>query len=178
MNYRLLVIEAIALIITGGVSSLIYLYGTYSNKRLIDKLFVPKNDSIWEHVKMVLAPILILLLIQVLFGAVTANFLFAKLLSTIFIIIFIPIVFWALYMFSTWDMIKMNITAGLIGLLIGLLIFLLLINISPLPNFVGIISSVGLILILTFYVIATFYPTNDFIFLDPETKKAKIKKDE
>ena len=176
MNYAFLIFD-ICIILIIGITN-IYIYSRLSYKdNLLNKLFIHKNDSIWEHIKTLFTPILIITLFEILLG-VGSNFVLGKLLSLVLMALINPIVFLLLFNHSTWDMIKINITNIVITLLIGIIPMILMTSLIELNSFVYIISIIGLVLILIFYITATFFPTNDFIFIDPETKKVKIKKDE
>ncbi len=177
MNYDIFIWEIVSFVSICIISSIIYMYFEYQDSNKFYKLFVPKNDSIWERIKVLLAPTLLLILIEMLLVNVTPNFMFAKLISIVAMVMVNPLIFILYFKFSKWDMVVINVLTTISSALIGLLISVLILSISTLPDPIIYISMVGIIMIIAFYLIATFFQTNDFIFLDPVTKKINLKKE-
>ena len=80
MNYDIFIWEIVSFVSICIISSIIYMYFEYQDSNKFYKLFVPKNDSIWERIKVLLAPTLLLIIIEMLLVNVTPNFMFAKLI--------------------------------------------------------------------------------------------------
>lgn len=177
MNYSIFVWEMINFVLVSLFSSIIYMYFEYQDSNKIYKLFIPKNDSIWERIKVLLTPTLLVMLIEILLINVTPNFIFAKLISIIIMTITNPLIFILYFKFSKWDMMINNVLTTVTCALIGLITSVLILNLPMLSDGIIYISIVGIIMIIAFYIIATFYQTNDFIFIDPVTKKINLKKD-
>lgn len=177
MNYDIFIWEIVSFVSICIISSIIYMYFEYQDSNKFYKLFVPKNDSIWERIKVLLAPTLLLILIEMLLVNVTPNFMFAKLISIVAMVMVNPLLFIIYFNFSKWDMVVINVLTTISSALIGLLVSVLVLNIPTLPDPIIYISIVGIIMIIAFYLIATFFQTNDFIFLDPVTKKINLKKE-
>lgn len=178
MNYDIFIWEIVNFISVCIISSIIYLYFEYQDSNKLYRLFVPKNDSIWERIKVLLAPTLLFILIEMLLlSNISPNFMFAKLISIIAMVITNPLIFIIFFKFSKQDMLVINVFTTICSAAIGLLISLLILNIPTLPLPIVYISMVGIIMIIAFYLIATFFQTEDFIFLDPVTKKINLKKE-
>lgn len=177
MDYSIFIWEVITFIIISIISSLIYLYCDYQDSNNIYKLFIPKNDSLWERVKVLIAPTLLMIIIECLLVNISPNLIFAKLISLIIMALVNPLFFVLYFKFSKWDMIIINILTTISSAIIGLLVSLLILNISILPDMIIYISALGIMLIVVFYICATFFQTDDFIFVDPITKRKTLKKD-
>ena len=177
MESDIFIWEIITCILTCILSTIIYMYFEYQDSNKVLKLFVPKNDSIWERVKVLLAPTLIIMLIETLLIRVSPNFMFAKLLSIVTMAIANPIAFILLFHFSKRDMVVINILTTIISAMIGLIVSIIILNIPLLPDPIIYISMTGIIMIVLFYLFATFFQTEDFIFIDPVTKRINLKKD-
>ena len=177
MDYSIFIWEIVTFVMISIVSSLIYLYCDYQDSNNIYKLFIPKNDSIWERVKVLIAPSLLLIIIECLFIDINANFMFAKLVSLIVMALVNPLFFIIYFSFSKWDMIVINIYTTISSTFIGLLVSSSILSLTRLSDIVVYISAFGIMLIILFYIFATFFQYDDLIFIDPVTKKITLKKD-
>lgn len=177
MNYSIFMWEIVSFIFVSLFSTIVYLYFDYQESNKFYKLFIPKNDSIWERIKVLLAPTLLIMVFEILLVDLTPNFMFSKLISIIIMVITNPLLFVINFKFSKWDMLINNVLTTVSCALIGLIISTLLLNLPELSDGIIYISTVGIVMVIAFYIIATFYQTNDFIFIDPITKKSNVKKD-
>ena len=177
MNYDIFVWEMVNFTLVSLFSSIIYMYFEYQDSNKLFKLFIPKNDSIWERAKVMIFISLILMLIEMLFIGVTSNFVFSKLVSIIIMTIANPLIFILYFKFSKWDMMVINVLSAITSALIGLLLSIMILAMPLLSEFITYISILGLIMIFAFYIIATYYQTDDIIFMDPVTRKINLKKD-
>lgn len=177
MNYGLYVWEVITYTLITIVSSLIYIYFKYQDKNKIKRLFVPKNDSIWERLKVLLSSFFVIKLIEVLSAGFNSNVLFSIFISIIIISISNPIIFTLIFSNSKYDIIIQNIITNIISILIGLITSILIISIQNLSAVVSYISILGILIFIIFFIVATYFQTDDLIFLDPNSKKNKLKKD-
>ena len=177
MNYSMYIWEIIAFVMISIISSLIYFYCDYQDSNNFYKLFIPKNDSIWERVKVVIAPALLMIIIECLLIDVNSNFMFAKLISLIVMSLVNPLFFILYFSFSKRDMLEINVLTSISSALIGLVVSLLILTIPTLSDLIIYISVLGIILTIIFYVYATYFQTDDLIFVDPITKRKTLKKD-
>lgn len=177
MDYSIFIWEIVTFVIICIASSLIYLYCDYQDSSNFYKLFVPKNDSIWERVKVLIAPTIVMIIIECLLIDVSPNFMFAKLISMIIMALANPLFFILYFSFSKWDMIVINVLTSISSALTGLLVSVLVLNIPVLADGIIYVSALGIIMIIIFYLCATFFQTDDMIFVDPITRKITLKKD-
>ena len=87
------------------------------------------------------------------------------------------IAFTIIYMVTKYDMIIQNIITNITSILSGLLVSIIVVGANNLPTSISYISIFGLLIFLFFYVVATYFQTDDIIFIDPNSKKNKLKKD-
>lgn len=177
MGYSLYVWEIISYILVTILSSLIYIYFKYQEKNKIKRLFVPKNDSIWERLKVLLSAFLVVKLIELIFVNFNSNLLFSTFISIIIMAVVNLMTFSIVYSTTKYDMIIQNIITNIVSIIVSLVFSILIIGISDLPIFISYISGFGIFIFLIFYVVATYFQTDDIIFLDPNSKKNKLKKD-
>ena len=177
MDYSIFIWEIVAFILISLISSVIYLYCDYQDSNNLYKLFIPKNDSLWERIKVLIAPTILIMLIECLLIEVSPNLMFAKLISLVVMALVNPLFFILYFSFSKWDMIVINVLTTISSSLVGLLVSIMLLSIPMLPDAIIYISALGIIMIVMFYICATFFQTDDIIFVDPITKKKNLKKD-
>ncbi len=177
MNYSIFIWEIITFVLISVISSMIYLKFDYQDSNNLYKLFVPKNDSLWERIKVLIAPTLLLMLIECLLVELNSNFMFSKLVSLIVMALSNPLFFILYFSFSKWDMIVINVLTTISSALMGLLISIWVLNIPLLSDPIIYISAIGVMLIIVFYICATFFQTDDMLFVDPITKRKTLKKD-
>ena len=177
MNYSIFIWEIIVSVLICIISSIIYLKFEYQDSNNLYKLFVPKNDSLWERIKVLIAPTLLMIVIECLLVDINPNFMFSKLASIIVMVLVNPLFFILFFSFSKWDMIVINVLTIISSALMGLLVSIWVLSIPVLAEPIIYISAIGLMLIIIFYVCATFFQTDDMIFMDPITKRKSLKKD-
>ena len=152
-----------------------------SNENIIVGLIAPINESIWEHWKLGLYPILIYSIIEYVFVNKEANnFLFSKLICIIVfeIVCFSITALWS-YFFkdlgTTTEMI-VDIVAYLIGILIGQTVSYI-IECITLPNKkLKYIALMGILLHIIVFIIFTFKPPINEYFKDTTTGEYGIYK--
>ncbi len=177
MNYSLYVWEIIVHTLVTIISSLVYLYSKYQEKNKFKRLFIPKNDSVWERLKVVLSIFMIIKLIEIICVGFNSNMLFATFISLVMICISNPIIFILVYSNTKHDILVQNIITNIGSIIVSLLLSIFIISVTSLPVFISYISILGIIIFLIFYIVATYFQTDDIIFLDPNSKKNKLKKD-
>lgn len=177
MDYSIFIWEIIIFVLISIISSMIYMKFEYQDSNHLYKLFVPKNDSLWERIKVLIAPTLLLMLIECLLVELSPNFMFAKLISLIVMALVNPLFFILYFNFSKWDMIVINVLTSISSSLLGLLVSIWVVSMPLLAEPIIYISALGVVLIIMFYICATFFQTDDILFVDPITKRKTLKKD-
>ena len=166
-----------SIIILFGMGSLVhFIYNITGKLRLIGSI-TPVNESIWEHTKLVLIPIIFLYLIYYIFNKnLNKNRWFTSMITSLTTsIITIPL----LYYFYTG---AFGIESSIINILILLISFALgqLLGLFVYKNSSGIsiyISIIFTILIIIMYIVFTFYPPKLPIFYDFNTGNYGILKE-
>lgn len=157
--------------------SLHFLYDKFPN--FITSIFVPVNESIWEHMKLIFTSYLIYTVIEnIIFkkkNIETNNYLLQTFIVPIIGIIFYLIIFIPLYnIFGE----NMFISLSLLFLIIILEQFISykLLTYSNNINYGNIISIIGIILTYIIFTFLTYYPPKTSIFYDTETGEYGITK--
>lgn len=157
------------MIIAGILSHFIY---EWSGHNKIIAIFVPVNESVWEHIKMVMAPGFIWMFLEVMFIGFTPNFLVAKATSMITMVSLVPVIFYFYFLIFKKEILILGILDFVFSVIVGQMVSYWILNSSfSFGNFEKYLSVLVLIVIFVFYVTKTVYPSKNLIFQDSITKK-------
>ncbi|MDV4150855.1 DUF6512 family protein [Clostridium sp. AL.422] len=178
---RLFKFEIIGVLVIFALGSLWHSLYEFSNENMLIGLIAPINESVWEHWKLGLYPILIYSAIEYIFVRKEAkNFLFSKFIGILVfdLVCFSIIALWNLFFkdsSGTTEMI-VDIVAYLIGILIGQTISYVIACIT-LPNKkLRYIAIVGIVIHIIVFIIFTFKPPMREYFKDKKTGEHGIYK--
>lgn len=132
------------------------------------------NESVWEHMKLLVFPSLVWLLIEVPFIGDNQNFLTAKCISLMVMVILIPTLFYFFKYIFKKSILIIDILIFYVAVGLGQYLSYLILNTNELPNAFNYFSLIFLILIYGYFLIATVIPGNGEIYVDPNTKKKGI----
>lgn len=154
------------IIILGTLSHFFY---DWSGESKILGIFVPVNESVWEHVKLALFPSLLLFFIRLFFLKDNKNFIIATFFSVLTMVVLIPSLFYLCIFIVGKDQLILNILNFIVSVITGEYIFYIIMKKFPLNKTYKVISVLGLILILSMYFTFTLFPPKISIFEDPVT---------
>ena len=157
------------------VGTILHFVYDWSNHDKYVSIFGAVNESVWEHMKLVVFPSLVWLLIEIPFVGNNPNFLLAKCISLIVMILLIPTLFYLLkYIFKKVifivDILIFYVSVGL-----GQYFSYLILSKEAVSGIYNYISLVIMIIIYGYFLIATLIPGKGEIYVDPITKKKGIK---
>lgn len=152
-----------------------YIYAL-TNKNKYAAYFFAVNESTWEHIKLAIGPSYIWLFIEIPFLIENNNFFFAKFTSVTTMIILIPLLFYISKLITKRNISIINISIFIISIYIGMYISNMILSSKDIPNYLNYISAIGLSLIFIFYLIFTYTPLHNFLFIDPITQKYGLEK--
>lgn len=164
----LLIISIIIISIIGTLSHFIY---ELSNHNKYIGLFVAVNESVWEHIKIALTPTLLWSLVDGLVYGTNPNYLFAKAISLIVLIILIPLFYYIHKYISKKDSLVFDIIIFYISIICSQLSFYHLLQIYPVNFIICYLSFISIFIIFGCYMIFTLLPIKNDIFKDPLTNK-------
>lgn len=162
------IISFLFISIFGTISHFIY---EWSNNNKIAAIFFPVNESVWEHIKMLITPTIIWLLILLPYLYDNPNYIFASMITLLSEIILIPLLFYSYTFFTKKSILIIDILSFYLTVFISIVLFYLIINDNPVYLIVSCISFLIIIKILILYLTLTKYPLKCFLFQDPITKK-------
>ena len=143
----------------------------WSNHNKYAGIFGAVNESVWEHMKLVVFPSLLWLIIEIPFYFKNNNFLTSKAVGLIIMLVFIPVLFYLIkYLFRNNSFI-VDILIFYVAVGLGQFISYIILNKSAVNPIYNYISLLILIIIYGYFLIATFIPGNGEIYIDPNTNK-------
>ena len=151
-------------------ASLHFVYEWSHHNKLV-AIFAAVNESTWEHIKICMTPTLLWSIYEISLYGLTWNFILAKSMCLLTIILLIPILFYSYSYFTKKSILIVDIICFLITVICSQLVFKLFINIISFPTIFVYIGMVLIIIELLLYFYLTFNPMSNFIFKDPITKK-------
>ena len=151
-----------------------FLYEISGHNKFV-AIFAAVNESTWEHIKIGMTPTILWSLYDGYQYGLNANYLVAKSLSILSIIIIIPILFYAYTAFTKKSILWVDVICFYITITISQLIFYNIIGINPLPFIATYLSVILLFLELGAYMFLTYQPLHNFIFEDPISHKYGLK---
>lgn len=167
------VIGTIFIIVMGSLGHFLY---EWTNKNKIVGYFAAVNESTWEHIKLVIAPTFLWLIIEYHFYYMNPNLFFARFIGLLLMILTIPVLFYGYKVIFKKNNFIVDILIYIVAVILGQYIFSLIIKININNLWLRHIGIIGLISIFLMYMTRTYVPKKNFIFKDPVTKKYGIER--
>jgi hypothetical protein len=137
--------------------------------------FSAVNESVWEHLKLVFWPALLLMLIEyVRLRKAADNFALAKTVGVYLAITTIPTLFYSYTAITGKSIFLIDISTFVVAVIIGQVSSYKLLTHKKLSENLNRISLGLLILLGVAFVLFTFYPPQLSVFMDPNTGKYGI----
>ena len=159
------------IIILGSLSH--FFYDWFNHNKIVG-YFTSVNESTWEHLKLIIAPSLLWLIVEYHFYYDNSNLFFARFISLLIMLLIIPFIFYSYTKITKKTILFIDISSFVISIIIGQLAFSKLINIEVSNIFFTHIGIIGLIIIFFFYIMNTYVPFKNFLYKDPITNKYGI----
>ena len=165
-------IEIIVICIVGTL-----LHFTYelSHHNKYFAIFSAVNESTWEHIKICMTPTILWSIYEVIKYGFNGNFLIAKSMCLLTIILLIPILFYSYTFFTKKSILFIDVICFYVTVICSQLIFHYFIDLNNISDIFVYLSIVLLIIELIAYFCLTFIPfKNSPVFEDPITNKYGI----
>jgi hypothetical protein len=159
---------AIAIIIAGTL-----LHSAYHNTNFwLLALISPANESVWEHLKIGIWPVLFFALIEYPFiRSIAKNFLEAKVAQAYTTSISTLIIFYSYTFILGHNLLPLDILTFILAVLIGQYVSYKLLTANELDEFFNHMASSALYVMIGIIVYATYFPPHYPIFMDTLTGK-------
>ena len=148
-------------VIIGAINHFIY---EWTGNNALIGIFAATNESIWEHVKLALFPMLLIYLVGgFLFSKKVNNYYLAVYCALTVIILFIVFTFLGYTVFTRKSIFPLDFSIFIIGIVLGYLtayrIFFL-----PKHNALNYFAVVGILFIVSLFLTCTYHVPDVFIF--------------
>lgn len=134
-------------------------------------IFFAVNESTWEHIKIALTPFFAWSVIEIPLLISNPNFIFAKLISVMLLILVMPVLACIYPLFTKKNYLVVDILIFYITIFISQFAYYKIMNLTPVSNTVIYISFVILLIIWSSYLLLTLLPLKSDLFKDPINKK-------
>lgn len=161
----------VGIIIICLVGTLLHFTYEISHHNKVVAVFSAVNESTWEHIKICMTPTILWSIYEIIKYGFNGNFLVAKSLSLLVIIVLIPILFYSYTVFTKKSILFVDVICFYITVICSQLVFKNVISMNNILNVYVYLSIVLLIIELGAYLYLTFNPFKNFIFKDPITHK-------
>ena len=161
----------IGIIIIFLVGALLHFVYEFSHHRKEVALFAAVNESTWEHIKICMTPTILWSIYEISVYGFDWQFIFAKSMCLLIIILLIPILFYSYTFFTKKVYLVVDIICFLITVICSQLVFRYIINLGGYSRIFNYMSLGLIIMELFLYFYLTFNPPKNFLFKDPITKK-------
>ena len=150
-----------------------FLYEISGHNKFV-AIFAAVNESIWEHIKICMAPTILWSIYNGYVYGLNSNYFFAISISLLTIILLIPILFYTYTTFTKKAILWIDVICFYVTVIISQLLFYKLINIKSLPSIYTYLSIIFLVIELGAYLLLTYKPLHNFILEDPISHKYGI----
>lgn len=165
-----LLYEAVGAVFIIMVGAALHFTFELSGNNPIVGAFSAVNESVWEHLKLAFFPALFFALIEfvILRGEVN-NFVFAKTASVYLMVSIIPIIFYSYTAIIGESIFAIDFSSFIFAVIVGQILSNKLLTYRSLSRKLIPISLVLFTILLSMFVIFTFYPPRVQLFMDSET---------
>lgn len=168
MEDLIIKLEFLGLIFISILGTLQHFFYEWSNRLTLVGIFSPINESVWEHMKLILWPALLYSLFEGAYlKGIPVGFYTARLLGICSAIIVIIAMFYSYTHFSHSSMLLLDILSFNIGIVVCQLIGCKIIPSNNISLLQDRLSYIGLIFLIIIFIIFTFCPPRVSLFKDP-----------
>ena len=162
-NLVFCIIGALFTLVLGSLSHFFFEWS--GNETVVGILFAV-NESVWEHLKLIIFPTLVWFAVGLPFMRKTNNYAFAAFVSTAIGMIVIPCVFYAYTSFTGESILAVDIATFVVAVLAGYAVAFWVMCLKE-SDFLFSVAIAGLIAIIAAYLTLTLYAPQKILFLDP-----------
>ena len=165
----------IGIILIAVIGTLLHFLYEISNHNKFVAIFAAVNESTWEHIKICMTPTILWSLYDGYVYGMNTNYIIAKALSLLVIILLIPLLFYTYTQFTKKSILWVDVICFYVTVICSQLTFYHIINLEPLPFICTYLSAILLLIEIASYMFLTFNPLKNFIFEDPISHKYGLK---
>ena len=161
----------VAIVFVILIGTLLHFTYELSHHNKFVAIFSAVNESTWEHIKICMTPTILFSLYDGFYYGMSGNYLIAKSMCLLTIILLIPILFYTYTVFTKKSILIIDIICFCITAICSEKVFYYIVNLEMLPYIYTYLASILLFIEIGCYMYLTFNPLINFIFKDPITHK-------
>lgn len=165
------VIDLIGIIFICILGTLGHFLYEWSNHNKVLGILCAVNESTWEHIKLAIGPTFLWMIIEVPFIYTNDNFLFAKCVSLLVMMIVMPVMFYTYKIFNDKHNLPYTIFIFIVSIVLGQLCSYYILKMNAVSFIVNYISLIIIVIIFACYIALSFFPLENEIFKDPVSNK-------
>ena len=167
----MLYIGMILIIVVGTLLHFVY---EWSHHNKVVAIFAAVNESTWEHIKIAMTPTILWSLYEGYVYGTSPNYLVAKSLCFLTIMVLIPVLFYSYTAFTKKAILPVDVICFCITIICSQLVFHAIISMPALTYIYTYLSSILLFIEIGMYFFFTYQPLKNFFFKDPITNKYSL----
>lgn len=148
------------------LGALSHFFYEWSGESVAVGIFFPVNESVWEHLKLVIFPTLVWFAVGTLYMRGTPNYAFACFACTAAGIILIPSVYYTYTYFTGESFLPADIASFTAGVFLGFTATWFIAGMRRI-RVLGIIGAVGIVAVTAAYLTLTVFAPHAELFRDP-----------
>ncbi len=145
-----------------------YFYDWFKHNKYIS-MFFAVNESTWEHLKLAVVPIYLWAIVGIFLDL--NNFAFGVLVALVTVCVVIPLIFYTYTHFTKKPILVVDITSFFVAVLLAMFFAYLVFSAGQFAPALNIIAIILNFVMLTKFIVFTYYPPKIFLFKDPITNK-------
>ena len=161
----------IGIIIICSIGTVLHFTYELSKHNRLVAIFSAVNESTWEHIKICMTPTILWSIYEMTIYGLNKNFLLAKSLSFLTIILLIPILFYSYTIFTKKSILFVDVICFYITVICSQFVFKSIVTINSISDISIFLSAALLTIEFVAYLYLTFNPLKNFLFKDPITNK-------
>ena len=154
---------ALGAILTIAFGSLFHFIYEWSGYNFIAGLLFATNESVWEHIKLALLPMMIIFLFGGIFLKGANNFAQAAFFAMLTVIVLIPLAFFSYTSAVGKSVFLMDITIFILSIILAYLVAYRIFTTQRRP-FLNALALVGIIVIVVCFFTFTYFPPDFILF--------------
>ncbi|MDE7079392.1 MAG: hypothetical protein K2O95_04670 [Clostridia bacterium] len=163
MTRNLKTFTALGVILTTVFGALFHFVYEWSGNNFIAGLLFATNESVWEHIKLALFPMMIIFLFGSIYLKGANNFAQAAFCAMLTVIILIPLAFFAYTSAIGKSVLPMDISIFIFSIILAYLVAYRIFG-TPKRPLLNIISLVGIAVIVVCFFTFTYFPPDFILF--------------
>ncbi|MDE7215572.1 MAG: hypothetical protein K2O08_02065 [Clostridia bacterium] len=163
MTKNIKAFTALGVILTTMLGSLFHFVYEWTGNNYIAGLFFATNESVWEHIKLALLPMMLIFLFGSFLLKGANNFAVAAFFAMLTVIVVIPLAFFSYTSAIGKSVLAMDITIFILSIILGYCVAYRIFATTQRP-FLNVIALVGIAVIVVCFFTFTYNPPNFILF--------------